>query len=830
MKFYIYRLVIISFVFLAASRPVNTDLLEKIKIKLDYFNKYYPQEKIYIHFDKPYYSIGEQVWFKTYLVDASNHRPDTYSKVIYVELIDPTNKLVKTKTLKVSNGAAAGNFDLNEDINPGVYTIRSYTNFMRNFESAFFFQKKINILTTDSSREISVDHSNQEFDDNIASSKELPELDLQFFPEGGHMVDGLLNYIAFKAVDSNGKSVDVEGQIIRKNRDVVSQFRASKFGMGVFVLKPEKNEEYFAVVNYNGERREYNLPISQPKGLTMHISDLGAKYRIMLYSNLSENESNDVLIIGQQRSSIFCNIALAKINNVAIAEVSKDLIGEGIAQFTVFNDKGYPLIERIVYNSTNHPKQTLKTKLNSESFQKRDEVLLNLSIDELTDDEIARMSISITDTELVKASPYANNIGSHLLLSSDLKGNIENPGYYFDPNEPERLKHLDNLMITQGWRRFTWNNILNDSLPILKYHLEDGLSLKGSITGSGLKSKTPETIVTLSSLDPGTLLYEEAKTNKEGDFVFTGLDFSSSKDLIIQANKPGTKERGNYKIEIDKYRSHPFDTILSSKVSSSSLREYKAYIDQRSINKTIDSAYNFGDDVIILEGIDVKATKNSVLEDSHRPELDYVKPSQRLDFNELPSARQYSNILEVIRGNVPGVVISGRFPNHRIVIRGMKTIQNGTSEPMYLLNGMPVDFNMLYNISPQEVDFVDILKGPSAAVYGIRGANGVIAVYTKNELSIPNNGTQGIINYTHPGFDVAKEFYAPKYDKKKEEHVKPDYRITLYWNPDIVLSENKKSQDLTFYTCDKNSYYQIEIQGITSSGKPIYETLFFDVK
>lgn len=193
-----------------------------------------PREKIYLHIDREVYSAGEDIWFKVYLVDANTHQSEAQSKVVYVNLLDPTNKITATKFIKITDGCGTGDFKLPFNSNQGEYVVQAYTNFMRNFDDAWFFRRMlfVNALQSDSI------HINPGM---TKATLSLPHLkpDLQFFPDGGYMVDGMVNRIGFKAVGSDGKGIDLSGTILDNSGEKVLDFQSVKFGMGMLKFVPQ---------------------------------------------------------------------------------------------------------------------------------------------------------------------------------------------------------------------------------------------------------------------------------------------------------------------------------------------------------------------------------------------------------------------------------------------------------------------------------------------------------------------------------------------------------------------------------------------------------------
>jgi len=260
-------------------------------------------EKVYLHFDKPYYATGEIMWFKAYLVSANTNRPNAKSTIVHVDLIDEKNNILNSRSIKIANGGGEGEFYLPKRLNPGTYKVRAYTNFMRNFDDSYFFVKDIRIKDVKS---LVKDASTAPKTNEKKKQKKLPSLsepDLQFFPEGGYMVVNQTSEIGFKAIGKDGKSVAVSGSILDANNNEILTFSTQKFGLGSFQFTPKKNKSYKASINYNGRTFTYNLPEALKKGVTMKVVERKDSYQVRLQSSLP-NGVDQLVLAGIQNGTI----------------------------------------------------------------------------------------------------------------------------------------------------------------------------------------------------------------------------------------------------------------------------------------------------------------------------------------------------------------------------------------------------------------------------------------------------------------------------------------------------------------------------------------------
>lgn len=446
------------------------DLVQNIVAKFDHYNNELPQEKAYLHLDKPYYTAGETVWFKAYLVEANTHLLDTVSIPIYVELIDnQRGKLIDKKILQLEGGSAAADFMLPDTLKAGYYQLRAYTNWMLNFDENLLFKKNFKVFRPNNA------------DEPVKLNSQ--EIDFQFFPEGGNLVEGIENRLAYKAVDALGNGLDVTGIILSNKGDTVISFESEHLGMGIMTFKPEIGEKYTAKIKYrNIYEKEVSLPVPEKEGFVMGVEAVADKEYIRLFVGHNyTNLTGQIAFIGQSQGKICYAAKTASTKKVLLMKIPKNKFPSGLTQFTVFNEKGLPLCERVIFLRKD---TTLNVNIlpNKISYNLREKVTLNIEANDAKGKPIlGDFSVSVTDAGQVLEQAFSENIQTYLLLSSDLKGKIEQPAYYFSKENLDAARHLDILMMTQGWRRYRWNDIMKDELPTPKFPLERGLRISGKL-------------------------------------------------------------------------------------------------------------------------------------------------------------------------------------------------------------------------------------------------------------------------------------------------------------------------------------------------------------
>lgn len=789
------------------------DLLEKIVSKFNQYHNEVPQEKAYLHLDKSYYTAGETIWFKAYLVEANSLMPDTVSIPLYVELIDnQRGKVIDKRILKLEGGSAAADFMLPDTLKAGYYQLRAYTNWMLNFDENLLFTKDFKVYRPNQA--------------DAPAKLDAQEIDFQFFPEGGNLVEGIENRLAYKAVDALGNGIDVSGMILSDKGDTVINFESEHLGMGLMTFKPQVGEKYIAKIKYrNIYEKEVSLPTIEKEGFVMGVESVADKNIIRLFVGHNiNNMTGQIAVVGQSQGKICYTAKTLSTKKVLLIKIPKDKFPEGITQFTVFNDKGLPLCERLIYLKND---STLNVKLltNKNQYKTREKVTLAIEAKDAKGQPISGdFSVSVTDAGQVLEKPFAENIASYLLLSSDLKGRIEQPAYYFLKESPEASRHLDILMMTQGWRRYQWNDIMKDELPKPKFLFERGLSISGEISRpNGKPFEKPVNLTFMFDLKDSTKLFGMGMAEKDGTFAAYNLDFVDSAKVVIQAIA-GNNNR-NTKIFINRAFSPkvqvlaiPFNTVsFDEKELADYLKRTKEALD---FERTL--RFN---KAIMLNEVQVKAKKKVEERDSR---VLYNTPSKSLTVDRTMAG--YTNILDLIRGRFAGVQVSGSANDPTITIRGVSSISL-SSEPMFLLDGMRTDKSAILMLPVPDVDRVDVLTGAEASIYGSGAGSGVISILTKRgnpNYDYSQDETLGVERFGIAGYYPIKEFYAPKYDVELPENIRPDFRSTIFWSPKIRTDANGKAS-ITFFNTDAQTKVNVNLEGISSTGIPIVAKTTYSV-
>lgn len=785
---------------------VRFDIKEVVD-KLTAFSLKNPQEKIFIHFDKPNYSTGETIWFKSYLVDAYSNEPITLSKVVYVELLNSTLKTIDKKTLRVEKGGAAGEFLLPDSLSPGTYHVRAYTNWMRNYDAAFFYRNSFKVLKTQVEEE---------------SSNPPIQPQVNFFPEGGDLVDGVASIIAVKATDQFGNGIAVNGSVKNSGGGDITTFETDTRGLGALILTPNTSIEMGAEVAYNEKSYNVNLPNVKDSGYTIRVFNNYQSEKITITVTAKNKPLAGSGLVAHHSGEVFYSVLNEGDEGAFAVRLDRKDFPSGICHITFFDPDGKPQAERLIY--ANYPSSKEVTLMKEDSYDDRSAVSLEIGIrDSLVGNVASNLSISITPQELVQYPQYNENIVNYLMLTSDLVGVVADPAYYLEQNK-ESFKSLDLLLLTQGWRRFKWDEVLtSEEVKSTKFWAEDGITFSGQVVDYYKRNEPRESQISLSVLD-NQLGFVQGETDEKGRFFFSGNDFYDSTNLLFQAKRKLKKEgkfRNDVFIELDEQGDPSIDDSFFNPFPSLKLEKKEVYLAEKEKIEKIERTFNFDKDAIMLDAVEVTGTKVIVNDPFESPFKVYGEPTGRVVADSIMRGVAMISIYDLFR-RLPGVRVFGSFPNQSIQIGGPGSI-NSSTDPLYLLDGINISAEAVNTITPSSVSHVDVLNRADAAVYGSQGANGVVAIYTKTGLGLSDTGPKdmGILNHSHPGYSMVREFFSPNYEIPQDVHAKPDYRTTLYWNPTLILEGDSTSR-AEFYTSDQKGNFDIIVQGITVDGTPVF--------
>lgn len=786
--------------------------VEKAVELLNEFNSRFPMEKVYIHTDRKHYAAGEPVWFQVYVVAGYFHEPSPLSNNVYVALYNEDREVQDEQLVRANLGAGHGVIDLPDSLPAGNYVLRAYTNWMKNFDEQFFFEKELVVLG----------------DGLNTDARPSSDIDLQFFPEGGQLVDKVATRVAFKAVGKDGLAREVKGLIYDDANNEITSFETSHDGMGLVVFSPEVGKSYHAKISGSGS--SYPLPLVQQEGYGLSVNNnLKDVLRLTVRSNESTKKKGPLGVVVHARGAISYTFEVDVSKNIALANLPKADMPAGINHITLFDQTGRALVERLVF--IDHNQGELVLNLDHDQYTPRQKVTANIEIKDQNGNPVSGVfSMAAIDLSQSIDQKPQETIISNLLLSSDLRGHIDNPMYYFDPANADSKKYLDLVMMTNGWTRFTWDDLPEKTQGVPTYSVEQGLNITGTLLRAASTKAADGGQVTLVNQESLSPMILQAQADENGRFTFENVILFDNEEVVFQ----GVNKRDNPSVEfaLDTLLelSHPnqFHTPLSlDKSIGTRLADFQEKKDYRD---RIEEAYNFDTTATILETVVVEGSRVKTKEEDEARRSPYGKgeTTLRFDDSDITASR---NALEMIQGKIAGVTVSGSGTQATVQIRSAVGGGLNALSPLILLDDVRTDLSNIIALPASLVERVEVFKGPSTAIFGVNGAGGVLAFYTKKGADLSSIIVAEGVYTTHlkNSYKQPRQFYAPRYDAKKPEHIKPDSRIVLLWQPLILIDESGKAQ-VEFWNSDASTEVLLDLQGITKAGVPLATTLTYHIK
>ncbi|WP_308991709.1 TonB-dependent receptor plug domain-containing protein [Mariniflexile litorale] len=773
-------------------------------------------EKIYVHTDRSCYTLGESLWYKAYSVYAYSNLLFNESNLLYVELVSPDSKIIASNKTRLEEGLGHGDFKLTDStgVKAGIYQLRAYTNFSRNFGTDFVFKKDIEIIDVFENSASNNNESNKPkpvVNNTVENTQNT--FKVQFFPEGGSLINEVESTVAFKAVDANEQPIDLKGKIFDSEGALVALFISQHDGMGKFPFKPIKGKQYRAeATTSNGELIEVMLPNIQETGYLLSFKKINEKEVITIKTNqetLLQEPNAPLTLIGTSRGISYFEGTQPLTETTLSFQLPKNDFPEGITQLTLYGANLKPQSERLIFIEKEHDLE-LNIITDKKTYEPNEKVTVTVSSKTKTGQVVpASFSLSSTDTNGVKdEKDYGINISSYFLMESDIRGQVHNPSYYFDDSNPNRLDHLDLLLLTQGWRDFIWKTMPqeNDSIH---YNIEKNFTISGRVKQLLGNKPKANSNVTLAIVNKKGFNIFNTVTNSEGGFKFDDLSFFGETNIFLNSRN----EKGNNNGEIIMYstkKNIPLETDFKK----------TNFI----FNKTTNT---------IKENIYKKYVMNGIAPENMLDEIEIIGKKKEKGTPSLygnadntfiidDKTQHFTDIYQLIQFSLPGVMAIG----------GNIGFSRFGGRPAYIMiDGVEWDQADLRGISTDDVAKIEAFKGPSTAIFGSRGANGVIIIYTKD--GFVNNKPKKkyhSITKTLDGYYDARYFYSPNPEKLNLDFDnKLTVRNTLYWNPYIHPDETGISQ-ATYYNSKVETTVKVSLEGITATGIPVVLKTHYSIK
>jgi len=803
------------------------------------FAKVLPQEKVYLHFDNTNYYKGDDIWFKCYVVTSELNQATQLSRTLYVELLNPGGEIINKQVLRIENGQCHGSLSLTGPVfYSGYYEVRAYTKYMLNFGEDVIFSRTFPVF--DSSKEEGEYQQEMKWVKNNYPQhrkeiKKGKKVNVTFYPEGGNLVSGIESQVAFQAADEKGIPISVDGIITDSKNQEIVRFSTSHQGRGTFIYTPVEGKVKVKV-KYKNKEHDVKIPEVLPEGYVMRVNNPFQSDSIEIDVKKNTGMVSDTLGLAIMSRGKIYNLYVIEVldGENSIQKISRKRLPPGVLQILLFNRRGEILSDRLIFiNADNY--LTIEQNQDKTRFNPYEAVDMDFSVKDKQGIPVSTtFSLSVRDAS--DGITYTDNILTNLLLSSEIKGYIDNPSYYFEKDDEEHWNHLDLLMQVQGWRRYVWKQMSGLEPFDLKYLPEQSISMKGHVRSLVRKVPKPNVDVSLymtekdKEIDERNAIVQTAQTDSLGNFRLS-CDLDGRWDMVFVTMEKNKKK--NYDVIFDRlFSPGPRGyTHYETRVKRSDGKDDFAE-DLEELPNLFDSV---PDDSVSL-GIDQKVhhlkevTVTAKKSYAEREREDNLKNSIALytvsdELEDIMDNGGYvgDDIYAFLKNVNDQIVVFGSTCKYKgkalLFVVNNRSREDGKGgsdgyeeaaigylrlsdvETIYLSEAI----SLIMKYKPPLMKMDDALSAYSAVIF--------IETY-KDGKSRPKR--KGVRKVTLNGYSILKEFYSPDYKALPPE---PDYRRTLYWNPDVQTDENGKAK-VQFYNNSTCRQMIISAETITSNGVP----------
>ncbi|MFT4156165.1 hypothetical protein [Parafilimonas sp.] len=777
----------------AAGAQSQSITINSVQNSLETLAANFPQEKIYIQFDKPSYAPGDTIWFKSYIMTGTN--PSQISKTVYIDFVNTDGRVLKHCISPVLQAGGSGDYGIPLDFKEEVVYVKAYTKWMLNFDSSFLYRKTLQVIQP-----------------KPTGTRPVPAIktNLQFLPEGGNIVENIETNIAFKALHFDGTPAPVSGAVFNNSNTKVADIKTVHDGMGSFLLTAKNGETYTARWKDDlGNDYETGLPAAQAAGVVLKVLPQAdaRPFTIQRSENAPPGLQKLYILATMQQHLVYG--ASVNLKEVAVTGGSIPVkeLPSGVLQVTLFDSNWVAVAERISFINNEDYAFEPEVGFAQLSTEKRKQNTLVIHTDSIS----ANLSVAVTDAGIGIDS--SDDIVSRLLLTGDLKGRVYHPYYYFQNNSDTLQQQLDLVMLTNGWRRISWDAAIHNKYPAIKYQNEpDYLSLSGKLYGATdqeLKQGAMLLMIIKNSKDTSNRI-EQAIVDGSGKFANPNI-------ILYDTSKIYYKISGNDRfanssvISFDNSTPSPKtiaeDTAANAFLADTATENFRRRLAEEELRAAKFRQGNTLKDVVVKT-----RTKSplQMLDEKYASPL-FSGDGYQFDVMNDPFGKSAISVFQYLQGKVAGLQINTAGGTPSVTWRG------GT--PAFFLDEVQQsDPGMLSSLSMSDVAYIKVLRPPFVGAMG-GGANGAIAVYTRKGGDVASTPGKGLPYKVIIGYTGQKEFYSPNYDIYNNNTNDRDLRTTLFWSPNILTTPANNTFRLKFYNNDITQRFRVIVEGITTDGK-----------
>ena len=752
----------------------------------------YPQEKIHLFFNKESFVAGETIWFKAYLF--SGYVQSLISATVYVELYNEKKELLDKISVPLVNASGQGSLQLNNSLQEGVYFIRAYTKWMLNFDESFQYLWSFPLY-------------------NPASAKMLSKPQVQWtanaFPESGTLLPGIENKVAIRISAAPLPPRNWTGYLTEKDKpEKITSFSSFNSQIGSFSFIPQEDKQYQIHLSDNSSNTTIIPLLPSKTGAVIKTKLTGERLAVeMHFRGRADGGLNYKVLAHMQGQLVYSGVITKKDPQYRIVLPVGKLMN-GMLHLTLFDENEAAVAERIVFIKIDPlPGAIVNTVMIDTKSRALNELELMADTNQLLTYAVAVMDEGVSQ-------PRTRSLYSDLWLG-DLSESIDNPAWYFAAEDSFRMAALDALLMTEKWKRFDWQSVVQNKFPVITHQPEKYLSYSGIATRNG-KPVSEESLNLIARFSDASTQFTQVKTDKTGKFMLQDVAFYDT--VIVYAGTNATKgkakeitlrmEGENRFYPIKRNFPQTSFTLVNRKegeLPSIVANTVKALNNQ----KVIDTRYKEMEAIRIEAR--VKSAKEKLNESLSTP-LFQTQDETLFDFvNEDHSIQSYTNIFDWLDGRVAGLNF---------------TIEDGIRIPMMrgvqaniFVDEIAMDLDMIYTLPVNDIAMVKVIKGYFIGATSGGGGSGVIAIYTKRAgMNRSNSPSLSLVKLA--GYRTPAVYSSPEFSSETGRMIKNDTRPVLSWAP--LLQHNKGKSTIRFYNNDIASAYRIIITGFTQDAKPVY--------
>lgn len=790
------------------------------------FRNLYPQEKVFLQTDKEAYVSGETVWMKAWC--AVDEAPSYLSRVLYVDLVNKDGRVVLKKMYLLDSVSSAGaDFDLPASMPSGTYSLNAYTLWMLNFPD-YVFKKNVVIYGEDYSSKAPFKKASD------------PSILLQFFPEGGDAISGVVNRIAFKATGTDGLPCAVSGRIVDKAGKKVVDFSAEHDGMGTAEFLFEDGNEYTAEFTPGNDQKvpvKVLLPKAKEEGVGLKVENNSPNRLFVLVNRAAKAKEkfSVVRVVATLNYQTILSRVLDLDKGEAACTINKKNLPAGLLHITLFDRNDLPLAERLAFVE-NYDLKNPVVAVENRAAKPGQATTVSFRLDS-TD----RPALSCLLTGYAPGDStvrLGENIASSFLLTSDFKGYVHNPGFYFKDKTAFTLHCLDLLLMTQGWRRYEWSKILRNEFAGLKYPVESAISFRGTVYKSDSKEKIRGGNVSfiIKGVDSTSILADATVTDK-GEFLLPGVGFAKT---AVVAYMGTDSKKQNYIVDV-KLEPNYIDSLQLSGNTPLVNFETARPGNQSALAKALQSSVEDlkkNAQAKTMATVTIKAKKLSATDSLNNA---YAGGPFLMGKAVNPAEfKNYRTVWQMIQAAVPGVNVEGNPFDPTVTFSRFSALGSGSATQnvsessngeisqsvvmetggiAYFLNEVNVSKDVVNTLTVDDIALIKVLKNEAAALGASQGA---IAIYTKQDAGIGGAVyDKRYLKRKTEGFAISKQFYqseqVPSADAGAYNNL-----YTLYWASKILPSSDGTYR-FHFYNASAFTKLRLVVQGMDKRGVLIYK-------